>query len=92
MQIDELDARHRAQDLLGRFDHAARARMPVQRDAHLDPLAQERPQPVEVIAQEQREVRGSEGTSSITRERALSKVQAGRLKLEERTPAFAARG
>ena len=53
MQLDdELHARHRLQDVLGRFDHALDAGMAVERHAHLDAPLEERPEPIEVDAQE----------------------------------------
>ena len=57
LEVDQLDARHGLEDVLGRLDHALEPGMAVQGDAHLDGLAQERPQPIEIAAQEEHERR-----------------------------------
>src|SRR5712692_10089974 len=55
LEVDELHARHRPQDILGGLDHALDAGMAVEREAHRNARFQERPQAVEVLAQEQHE-------------------------------------
>ena len=45
LEVDQLDARHRPQNVLGGLDHALDPGMAVQRDAHVDAPAQKRPQP-----------------------------------------------
>ena len=57
LQVDDLDAGHGAQNILGGFDDAMNAGMAMQRDPHRHAFAQQRPQPVEFLAQEQRERR-----------------------------------
>ena len=57
MQVDQLDPGHGVQHLLGGFHHAGDAGMAVQRDPHLDALAQQRAQLSETIAQEEHERR-----------------------------------
>jgi hypothetical protein len=55
MQINQFDARHRAQNIFRRLDHPKNAWMAVERDPHRHTRAQHRPQPVEVLAKEHRE-------------------------------------
>ena len=57
VELDDLDAGHREQQLLGRLHHAGDARMAVQRHRHLDAVLQERPELVELAMQERHERR-----------------------------------
>ncbi len=57
VQVDQLDARHRLQNVLGCLDRALDAGVAVQGDAHRHLRAQMRLQPIEMLAQEQHEGR-----------------------------------
>jgi hypothetical protein len=55
LEVDQFDARHGMEDVLGGLDHALEPGMAVQGDAHRNRFAQKRPEPVEIAAQEEHE-------------------------------------
>jgi hypothetical protein len=85
VQIDDFNTGDRAQNVLGRFDDSMDARMAVQCDPHRHGLTQQRPQSVEILADEQREWRHFERPRTA---RLFDRRQCrlGELHLTRRTP------